>query len=264
MSKEQRVQGKVAVITGGGSGIGKGAALRLAEHGAIICFLDRTPEKAEVVKAEIERLGGQAEVIATDVSQSDQVEKAYKQVIEKFGRVDIVFANAGINGTWAPLEELSVEDWDETLNINLRGTFLTVKYAVPHLKKNGGSVIITSSINGNRTFSNTGASAYSSSKAGQVAFMKMTALELAPSRIRVNAICPGAIDTQINDNTNLSPALEEVKIPVEFPEGNQPLEGHAGTIKQCGDLVLFLASDESSHITGVDIYIDGGESLIKG
>ena len=180
MGIEQSLKGKVAIVTGGGSGIGKGAALRLAEHGASICFLDRTPDNAMKVKKQIERSGGRAEVIETDVSVPEMVENGIKQAVETFGQLDIVFANAGINGVWAPLEELSVDEWDETLSINLRGTFLTLKYAVPYLKKNGGSVIITSSVNGNRIFSNTGATAYSASKAGQVALMKMTALELAP------------------------------------------------------------------------------------
>lgn len=264
MSNDHSLKGKVAVVTGGGSGIGKGAALRLAQHGAAICFLDRSPDHALEVKKQIERSGGRAEVFETDVSVPEMVESGIRHSVEKFGRLDIVFANAGINGLWAPLEELTVEDWDTTLTINLRGTFLTLKYAAPHLKKNGGSIIITSSVNGNRIFSNTGASAYSASKAGQVALMKMTALELAPYKIRVNAICPGAIETNIGENTEISPNLDEVKIPVEFPEGDQPLSGHPGSIEQCGDLVLFLASDASSHISGTEIYIDGAESLLRG
>ncbi|MBD2843890.1 SDR family oxidoreductase [Paenibacillus sp. IB182496] len=265
MSKQGRVADKVAVITGGGSGIGKGAALRLAEQGATICMLDRTVDTAQKVKAQIEQAGGKALVIETDVSRPEMVERAMKQVYETFGKIDVLFANAGINGTWAPLEELTPEDWDQTLTINLKGTFLTVKYAAPYMKEGGGgSIVITSSINGNRIFSNTGASAYSASKAGQVAFMKMVALELAPDHIRVNAVCPGAIDTNIDDNTDRSDTLDEVKIPVKFPEGSEPLEGQPGTIEQCGDLVLFLASDESSHITGTDIYIDGGSSLLRG
>lgn len=260
----KRVEGKVAIVTGGGSGIGKAAALRLAAEGAKVCMLDRTPSEAEAVKAEIERAGGEAIVVETDVSVPEMVAHGVKEAAARWGRIDIVFANAGINGTWAPIETLEVEEWDKTLGINLRGTFLTVKYAIPHLRQNGGSVIITSSINGNRKFSNIGASAYSSSKAGQVAFMKMAALELAQYGIRVNAICPGAIKTNIGDNTEKAPELDKVDIPVEFPEGNHLLNGGTGEAKQVGDLVLFLASDESSHITGTPIYIDGAESLLMG
>ena len=129
----------------------------------------------------------------------------------------MVFANAGINGAMAPIETMEIEDWNQTHDINLRGTFATVKYAIPYLKDQGGSILITSSINGNRVFSGIGFSAYSTTKAGQVAFMKMAALELARYKIRVNAICPGAIETNIDQNTFPSDDLKEVQIPVEFP-----------------------------------------------
>ncbi|WP_058301385.1 SDR family oxidoreductase [Gorillibacterium timonense] len=261
---EKRVEGKVAFITGGGSGIGKAAALLLARHGAKVCLLDRTPEQANKVKAEIESFGGEACVFETDISRPEMVEKGIRHVVDLWGKLDIVFANAGINGKIAPIEEMTVEDWDQTIDINLRGTFLTVKYAIPHMKQKGGSIIITSSINGNRVFSNFGFSIYSTSKAGQVAFMKMAALELAKFKIRVNAICPGAIETSIDDNTDYRPELDTIKIPVEFPEGDQPLQEGPGQPEHVADLVLFLASDESSHITGTPIYIDGAESLLHG
>src|SRR5690606_34946190 len=128
----------------------------------------------------------------------------------------------------------------------------------------GGSVIITSSINGTRVFSNTGATAYSSSKAGQVAMAKMLAVELAKHRIRVNVICPGAIESEIDENTERV-NLEEIREPVEFPEGNIPLtDGRPGRASQVADLVYFLASDESSHISGTEIWIDGAQSLLVG
>ena len=180
------------------------------------------------------------------------------------GRIDIVFANAGINGVWAPIEELEPEEWDRTLGINLKGTFLAVKYAVPYLKKQGGSVIVTSSVNGTRIFSNTGATAYSASKAAQVAFTKMVALEMAKHRIRVNVVCPGAIETNIEESTEKR-NLEEAKEPVEFPEGEIPLtDGEPGKADQVAQLVLFLASDASNLISGTEIWIDGTQSLLKG
>ncbi|QJC52152.1 SDR family oxidoreductase [Paenibacillus albicereus] len=263
MQADKLLEGKVAIVTGGGSGIGRASALDLARRGAKVGFLDRTPEEAEKVKAEIEREGGEAWVAPTDVSDAEAVEKGINEIAERFGRLDIVFANAGINGVWTTLEDMEVEDWDQTLGINLRGTFLTLKYAVPHLKKQGGgSIIITSSINGNRIFNNTGATAYSASKAGQVALMKMAALELAPHRIRVNAVCPGAIETNIDDNTERTEEAEKAKIPVEYPEGSHPLAGKPGKASQVADLVTYLASDLSSHVTGTDIYIDGAESLL--
>jgi NAD(P)-dependent dehydrogenase (short-subunit alcohol dehydrogenase family) len=174
-----------------------------------------------------------------------------------------VVANAGVNGTWAGIDDLTVDDFRTTLDINLVGTFSTIKHAVPHLRRRGGSVIITSSVNGTRVFSNSGASAYSSSKAGQVALAKMLAVELGPDKIRVNVICPGAISTEIADNTEA--ANDDVKIPVDYPEGNIPLTGgKPGSAEQVGELIAFLASDAASHISGTEIWVDGAESLLQG
>lgn len=214
---EHKLAGKVAVVTGGGSGIGKASVLEFARNGAKVVMLDRTPDNAEKVKRQVEQAGGEAIVIECDIEQPEQVKEAIDQAAAKWGCLDIVFANAGINGAMAPIETMEMDDWDQTLHINLRGTFATVKYAIPHLKNNGGSILINSSINGNRVFSNIGFSAYSTTKAGQVAFMKMAALELAQYKIRVNAICPGAITTNIDDNTYPSEDLREVQIPVDFP-----------------------------------------------
>jgi NAD(P)-dependent dehydrogenase (short-subunit alcohol dehydrogenase family) len=260
-----RLEGKVALITGAGSGIGKASALLMAKEGAKIAALGRTPDDIKEVVTEIKRKGGDAISVVADISDADQMAKAVTEPVDKWGRLDIVFANAGINGKWAPLEELTPEDWDKTLNVNLKGTFLTVKYATPHLKERGGSVIVTSSVNGTRIFSNTGATAYSTSKAGQVAFTKMVALELARWQIRVNVICPGWIATNIDQNTDKSPSLEQIQVPAEYPEGEVPLkEGKPGKSEEVADLVLFLASDESKHISGTEVWIDGTESLLRG
>lgn len=259
-----QLTGKVALVTGAGSGIGKAAAQLFAKEGAKVAVLGRTKEELEETVAQIQGDRGEALSVVADISQPEQMQQATQQIVDQWGRLDIVFANAGINGVWAPLEELAPEEWDKTLNINLKGTFLTVKYAVRHLKKQGGSVIITSSVNGTRIFSNTGATAYSCSKAAQVAFAKMVALELAKHRIRVNVICPGAIKTDINESTEQR-NLEQIREPVEFPEGKIPLtDGKSGTSEQVAQLVLFLASDASSHISGTEMWIDGTESLLKG
>src|SRR5581483_2739425 len=238
---------RVALITGAGSGIGKAAALLLAREGAKIGALGNTDKEIQQTVEEIRQGGGDAIPLVADISQPDQMQRAVNALAERWGRLDIVFANAGINGVWAPLEELQPDEWDRTLNTNLKGTFLTVKYAAPFLKRQGGSIIVTSSVNGTRIFSNTGATAYSCSKAGQVAFTKMVALELAPHKVRINAICPGAIETNINESTDKR-NLEHVRIPVEYPEGSQPLEdGQPGSAEQVAQLVLFLASDAASH-----------------
>lgn len=261
---DKRLEGKIAVVTGGGSGIGKATAIRFAQEGAQVYMLDRTPENAEETKATIEQAGGQASVIECDISKPEMIEKGFQQIADKHPQIDIVFANAGINGTKAPIETMEIDEWDQTMDINLRGTFATVKYAIPYLKEKGGSIVITSSINGNRVFSGFGFSAYASTKAAQVAFTKMAALELAQYKIRVNAICPGAIETNIDDNTYPSDDLKEVQIPVEFPETSHPLEDAPGSSEQVANLVLFLASDEASHVTGTEVYVDGAESLLIG
>jgi NAD(P)-dependent dehydrogenase (short-subunit alcohol dehydrogenase family) len=257
------MEGRVAFVSGGGSGIGQAAAGLLARRGARVALAGRTPEELEEVAEAIRADGGSAITVACGVSKEDSVREAVDATVKEWGRLDVVVANAGVNGTWAGIDELTVDDFRSTLDINLVGTFTTIKYAVPHLRRNGGSVIVTSSVNGTRIFSNSGASAYSSSKAGQVALAKMLAVELGPDRIRVNVICPGAITTEISDNTEAE--NEDVKIPVEFPEGNIPLTGgESGSSEQVGALIAFLASDDASHISGTELWIDGAQSLLQG
>ena len=257
------LEGKVAFVTGGGSGIGAAAARLLAEQGAKVVLISRTKSELEQVVSEIKDAGGEATALEADVSKSETLKAAIDETVSTYGRLDIAFANAGVNGTWAGIEDLSEDDFRKTVDINLVGTFLTLKYAVPHLKKQGGSAIVTASVNGTRMFSNSGATAYASTKAAQVALTKMLALELAPQKIRVNVICPGAIDTEIDDNTEQENSGVGVK--VEFPEGKVPLTGgQPGTSEQVAQLVLFLASDASSHITGTEVWIDGAQSLLQG
>jgi NAD(P)-dependent dehydrogenase (short-subunit alcohol dehydrogenase family) len=254
--------GKVALVTGGGSGLGRASALKLAAEGADIAVLSRTMEEVDAVALEITRLGRKALPLYADISDVADMQAAFDQITETFERLDIVFANAGINGTWAPIEELTVEDWDKTIAVNLRGTFLTLHHAVPLMKERGGSIIITSSINGTRTFTTAGASAYSTTKAGQLALAQMAALELAKHRIRVNAICPGAIESQIEENTERR-NVEKAGEPAHFPDGDIPLtDGKPGKAEDVADLVSFLASDASRHITGTPVWIDGAQSLL--
>jgi NAD(P)-dependent dehydrogenase (short-subunit alcohol dehydrogenase family) len=261
---DMTVKGKVALITGGGSGLGEAAARLLAREGAKVAVLGRTEDEVKEVADDINQAGGSAIPVTADISKPEAMQKAVQQVIDKWGRLDIVFANAGINGVWAPIEDLKPEEWQETIRVNLDGTFYTIKYAAPYLKKQGGSVIITSSVNGTRIFSNTGATAYSCTKAAQVAMAKMLALEFAKHRVRVNVICPGAIESEIGENTETR-NVEREKEPIEFPEGKIPLtDGKPGKAEDVGELVLFLASDKSSHISGTEIWIDGAQSLLQG
>lgn len=257
-----KVQNKVALVTGGGSGLGEAAARILAREGARVAVLSRTEDEVTKVASAIQDTGAEAMAVTADISNAAEVQQAIQTVVDEWGQLDIVFANAGINGVWAPIEDLSPEEWRKTIDINLNGTFYTIKYAVPYMKQNGGAIIITSSINGTRTFSNTGATAYSSTKAAQVAMAKMLALELAKYRIRVNVICPGAIESEIDENTEKQ-NLDEAREPADYPEGKIPLtDGKPGAAKDVGTLVLFLASDASRHITGTEVWIDGAQSLL--
>ena len=259
-----KLEGKVALVTGGGSGIGEAAAKLLAREGARVAVLGRHKEKLDEVVQAIAGDGGEAVAVTGDVSDYEDMERAVGEVVDRWDRLDVVFANAGINGVWAPIEELAPDEWEKTIAINLNGTFFTIKAAVPFLKKQGGSIVVTSSVNGTRMFSNGGASAYATTKAGQVALTQMLAVELARHRIRVNVICPGAIETDIEESTERRD-VEKAKEPVEFPEGRIPLtDGKPGTAEQVARLVLFLASDDSSHITGTPVWIDGGQSLLQG
>ena len=259
------LDGKVAFVTGAASGIGRATAERFAREGARVGLADVAQQEKEgrQVLQRIEQSGGRAVFLPCDVSQPADVERAINETVRQFGKLDVVVANAGINGVWAPIQELAPDEWDRTLDINLKGTYLTIHFAIPHLRRaSGGSVIVTSSVNGNRSFATAGASAYSTSKAGQVAFMKMAALELARYNIRVNAICPGAIHTNIEQRTEQR-HTEEVRVKVELPEGKPGIDQGQGDPDEVADAMLFLASDMSRHVSGIELYVDGGASLLK-
>jgi NAD(P)-dependent dehydrogenase (short-subunit alcohol dehydrogenase family) len=257
--------GKVALVTGAGSGIGKATALRLAAEGCAVGVLTHTRDDAEEVAAAIRSSGGRALPLVADVGDEDEVKAAIADLVREYDRLDYLFANAGINGVWAPIDELGPAEWDRTITTNLRGTYLTLHYGVPHLKRMGeGAIVITASVNGTRVFSNAGATAYSCTKAAQVAMAKMLALELAKFRIRVNVVCPGAIETAIEDSTTHRDP-DVAGEPVDYPAGKIPLtDGEPGTADEVADLVLFLLSDKARHITGTPVWIDGAESLLVG
>lgn len=257
------LKSRVALVTGAGSGIGRAAALKLAGEGAKVGVLGRTKDEIEKTADEIRKAGGEALPLEADVSDEKRMREALDRLAETFGRLDIVVANAGINGVWAPIDDLKPEEWDKTIAVNLRGTYLTFHAAIPHLKKRGGSIVVVSSINGNRTFNTPGATAYVATKAAQVAIVQQLALELGKHGIRVNAVCPGAIETNINDNTTVRKE-KDTAVPVKFPKGDIPITGgKAGQSEDVADVILFLASDRSRHVTGTPIFVDGGQSLLR-
>ncbi len=232
--------GKVALITGAGSGIGKSTAKLFSRAGAKVGLLGKDHEELE---AAAKRIPGETCILTANVADAVEMEAAFSKLVDNFGRLDVVVANAGINGVWASIESLSPEEWNETIAVNQTGAFLTLKYAVPHLRQTKGNAIINASINGTRVFSNCGATAYACSKAAQVTLCKMSALELARDGIRVNVVCPGSIATPIHGKT-VARELENVAAAVEYPEGTVPLtQGEVGEPIEVAQLMLFLASD---------------------
>jgi NAD(P)-dependent dehydrogenase (short-subunit alcohol dehydrogenase family) len=256
--------GKVALVTGAGSGIGRGAAIDLGQRGAKVAVLSRQQGRIDEVVAEIEAAGGEALGISADVKSQADLEDAVRQVDEKWGRLDCVVVNAGKNGVFAPLDDLTLEEWNDTIATNLTSTFLTVRSSLPLLKRNGGSIVVVSSVNGSRTFNYPGAVAYSTSKAGQVAFTKMVSTELAQSGIRINVICPGAVDTNINTEGTFPRNIDKIRWPVEYPKGTLPLTGKPAEPWQIAKTISFLLSDDASHISGTEMWFDSGASLIVG
>lgn len=258
------LNGKVALVTGAGSGIGKAAALKLAREGAAVVVMSRTRTEIDKTAAEIERAGGRALAVPCDTTDDAGMRALVAQTLDMFGRLDIVVANAGINGVWAPIEDLRPAEWDKTIAVNLKGTYLTIHHAVPALQKaGGGAIVVVSSINGTRTFTSPGASAYSATKAAQLAMVKQLALELGKRKIRINAVCPGAIESDIEDNTQRR-GSDIAGIRVDFPEGDIPLTGGAsGKAADVADVIAFLCSDAARHVTGSPVWIDGGQSLLR-
>ena len=255
---------KVALVTGAGSGIGRAAALALATEGYLLGALGRSADELRDVGGQIEASGGEAVALTADISNEEQMLTPINELIGRFGRLDVVVANAGINGVWAPIDDLTLQEWEETISINLTGTFLTIRHSVPYLKSSGGgSIIVVSSINGTRTFTTPGATAYTASKAGQVAMAQQLALELARHHIRINAVCPGEIETNIDANTALR-GEEKTAIPVIWPEGQVPITGgKPGRSEDVASVIAFLASDAARHITGSPVWVDGGQGLLR-
>lgn len=255
---------RVALVTGAGAGIGRAAALALARAGAKVGVLDSQAKRAERLAQEITGAGGEALPLEADVSDAAALGGAVDRLGEAWGRIDVLFANAGINGVWAPLEEMEPEEWDQLMNVNLKGTFLSLKFTIPYLKQRGGSVIITSSVQGTSIFSIAGSTAYACTKAAQATLAKKAALELARDRIRVNAIRPGPVATSIAEST-FKRNTERITVPIEYPAGTTPLlSGASISAEHVGELVLFLASDRSAAITGGEFLIDAGASLVMG
>jgi NAD(P)-dependent dehydrogenase (short-subunit alcohol dehydrogenase family) len=256
--------GKTALVTGAGSGIGAAAARKLASMGAQVALLDQAEAGMAAVRDEIVAAGGQAFTLLADVSQDDQMQAALQAVEQQAGRLDVLVISAGINGVWAPVDDITPAEWDRTMNINLRGTYLSFHYGVPLMKKSGGGAItVISSMNGQRTFTTAGASCYSASKAAQLAMATQLALELGFYKIRVNTVCPGQTVTGIGAST-VRRNMDESRVVVVYPKGDIPATGgRPADASDIADGIAFLSSGAARHISGAVLNIDGGQSLIR-
>jgi NAD(P)-dependent dehydrogenase (short-subunit alcohol dehydrogenase family) len=245
----ERLQGKVAVVTGAGSGMGEAIARRFSAEGAKVIAADISGREEEVASA-----AGEACIAAhVDVSRTDDVQRMLNLAVERFGRLDILCNNAGIQGPLAPTADYAEDDWDRVMAVNLKGVFLGMKYAIPLMLKTAGrgSIINTSSMAAIVAFPTL--PAYSASKGGVANLTRQTAAEYASQGIRVNAIAPGAIDTGMTRN-----------MPQEYLQAavEATLMGRIGTPDEIANLALFLASDEASFITGTETAVDGGYTLV--
>lgn len=253
----QRLQGKRAIITGGGSGIGRGAAIKLAEEGASVAVLDVNLEAAQEVASAVIATGGKALALRTNVADETQVENAVKEAEERFGGLDTVIANAGIMlfGRDTVATDLDLETWQQCIDVNLTGMFLTCKHGLRALERNGnGSVVITASPTGTHGCAPT-FTAYSTSKAGTFGLMRILAIDYVKKNIRVNAVLPGT--------TNSPLVMTLMENPVTRAEflGKIPI-ARAADAREIANVIAFLASDEASYVTGAAWYADGGLTAI--
>ncbi len=246
-----KLDGRVAIVTGAASGIGRATALLFAEEAAKVVVADWDEEKGRRVADEIARAGGASTFVQVDVSRPEDVQAMVRTAAETYGRLDVLFNNAGIDGEQAPTADCTLENWDRVIGVNLKGVFLGMKYGIPAMLKSGGGAIINNaSVAGLVGFPNV--PAYCASKGGIIQLTKTAALEYARQGVRVNVICPGVIWT---------PMVERVVAPSE--EIRQTLEalepiGRFGQPEEVARLALFLASADSSFCTGAPFVADGG------
>ena len=254
-----RLENKVAVVTGAGRGIGRGIALALAGEGASVVVADIRYEDARGVAAEVRGLGRESLAVKVDVTKSSEVKRMVERALARFGGVDILVNNAGIIRV-GNVVDISEKDWDDVLDVNLKGVFLCSKAVAPHMvARRSGKIISISSTAGRRGMP--GKAHYHASKFGVIGFTQCLALELAPDNINVNCVCPGVVTTQMHTKVLTPYAARMQRISEEEAYGrvigNIPLR-RPQTPEDIGNLVVFLASDEAVNITGQSINVSGG------
>jgi NAD(P)-dependent dehydrogenase (short-subunit alcohol dehydrogenase family) len=246
-----KLEKKVAVITGAASGIGRATAIRFAGEGAAVVIADMNREGGEAAVRDCKENGGSAVFQLADVSSEEDIKGAVARAVKEFGRLDVIYNNAGLGGAVGPLEKTSAENWDRTFSILLRAVFLGIKHAVPEMRKTGGgSIVSTASIAGIRGAA--GLHAYCAAKAGVISLTRSAAIEFAKDKIRVNCICPGLIATPLTYNRLPGGEQTATQLFAAF----QPWP-RAGRPEDIAAMALFLASDDSEFVSGQAMVVDG-------
>jgi len=245
------LEGKVGLVTGGTSGIGRDTAVLFAKAGAKVVVAGRRELEGEETIQLIRAAGGDGLFVKTDVSKASQVDALIQRAVEKFGRLDIAFNNAGIEGVWVPIVRQSEEDWDRTIDINLKGVWLCLKYEIRQMLRQagGGAIVNMASING--LIGAAGAAAYSASKHGVIGLTKSAALETARSGIRINAVCPAVVETAMGERLFGAPAVRKYVLSCH------PI-GRFGKPMEIAEAVVWMCSDRASFMTGQSLVLDGG------
>jgi NAD(P)-dependent dehydrogenase (short-subunit alcohol dehydrogenase family) len=252
-----RFQDKVVIITGATSGIGKTTAIEFGKEGAKVVVAGRRKDEGDAVVAQIVADGAEAIFIKTDVSVDADVRRLVDTTVEKFGRLDCAFNNAGVGGMPTSLTETSEEDWDKVMGINLKGVWLCLKYQILAMLKTGGGNIVNTGSLWSVSANGIGLSPYISSKHGVLGLTRSAALEFANQGIRVNCVCPGWVAVETNAHVLEDPEIKPAII------ANIPL-GRTGEKKEIAQAVMFMCSDQCEYMTGQHMVIDGGNSIIAG
>ena len=245
------LQGKVALITGGTTGIGRDTAVLFAKEGAKVVITGRREVEGNETVALVRAAGGEGLFLKSDVSKTADVQSAVQKTVQKFARLDVAFNNAGIEGAWKPIIEQTEEDWNSVIDINLKGTWLCLRAEIQQMLKqdSGGAIVNMSSVAG--LMGAGGAGIYVASKHGVIGLTRTAALEYASKAIRVNAVCPAVIETAMADRAFGDPAVSK-RILAQHPIGR------FGKPMEIAEAVLWLCSNRSSFMTGHYIVLDGG------
>ena len=249
----RRYAGKVAFVTGAGSGIGRATALAFAREGASVVAVDIAEKGNHETARMIEELGARVLAVKCDVTRGDDIRAALDSAVATFGRLDAAFNNAGSEQPVTPLADLAEEEWDRVVRVNLRSVFLCMKYQIPLMLKNGGGAIVNTS-SGAGVLAIRGQSAYCAAKFGVTCISKVAALENASSNIRINAVCPGIIDTEMIERFTLGTLEGRARVIAQEPIGRM------GTPQEIAATVLWLCSEEAGFVTGHAMVVDGGQT----